>query len=139
MPPATAIRSTTVTFESPVAWTSSDVGKSYSPRQKTDWGDVNDELLRIMRLKDDWDGMGAEAPSVSLVKHCLELVRQIKEELRPPNVVRASSDGHICFEWYGDRSTIEAEVSSEWVDWIVSHPNLPVEYQRISIDKMPSE
>jgi len=75
------------------------------------WVDVTDELLDILSLQDDWDGLGASAPSKTLVRHCFDLVRILREKCSapPPDIVRPTPDGNICFGWQTDSGHLEIE------------------------------
>ncbi len=90
------------------------------------WGDVDDELLHILELDDNWDGMGAITPDKRLVAGCFEFARWLrnKADFAPPDIVRASPDGNVCLEWQWDEGCVEAEVSIDTVDWIISGPSL---------------
>ena len=81
------------------------------------WGDVTDALLDIHNLKDDWDGMGAEAISRVVVAHCSEVARGLREQNESaPVLVRPTPDGAVCFEWRDESRRIEVEISEDDID-----------------------
>ena len=44
------------------------------------WTRRTDELLQIRKLADDWDGLGAEAPSSGIVDSAIDLLKKLKAD-----------------------------------------------------------
>jgi hypothetical protein len=77
------------------------------------WGPTIDELLRLRRLRDDWDGEGAEAPAPELVDSAITLAQDLQARgWLPPERVLASVNGTIYFEWHTPHGYVELEVTS---------------------------
>ena len=95
------------------------------------WGDVSDRLLDLNQLKNNWDGMGALAPSKELVQSCGEFVRYLREESSygPPVFLTATPDGHISFEWQGPCYRLEAEITPCAIEWVLSGPAMPTRFR----------
>ena len=93
------------------------------------WGDVTDQLLDLEQLEDDWDGMGATAPTKELVQSCGKFVRLARKQpnLGPPVFVVATPDGHVSFEWQSPSGRLEAEITPEAVEWVISGPAIPTQ------------
>src|SRR5271166_2609295 len=78
---------------------------------------------------EEWDGMGALAPSEALIQSVLELIECLRVEGRSP-VTRASTtpSGTIILEWQGGGDYVEVEVvspyRSEWM--FVPHGRKPI-------------
>jgi hypothetical protein len=90
------------------------------------WERANSELLLIERLRDDWDGLGAKAPGLQVVKSAHILFRQLRrdQELPPPNAVSASPQGNIVFSWNQSGTYLEAEIpDAQRVVWLLELPN----------------
>src|SRR5438128_2349991 len=72
------------------------------PGQK--WQDILDRLNGFSGLQDDWDGLGATAPSVELLESALELARLLRQiGYEPPSSVAAGPDGTVLFNWQAGR------------------------------------
>jgi len=105
---------------------------SHSPRRS--WGNVSDELLDLYELKDDWDGLGAAAPSQGLVRICADFMRSVREKGNPPpSFVRPTPDGNICFEWQTDSERYEIEISDNFIEVIQVTPSGTTCYQHSTI------
>ncbi|MGL4464647.1 MAG: hypothetical protein ACRDD1_14875 [Planctomycetia bacterium] len=77
------------------------------------WSAVFDELLRIRKLPDDWDGEGTASPNPSLVDGAISLAQRLRSiGCPPPNRVLASVDATVYFEWHSPIDYCEIEVVS---------------------------
>ena len=77
------------------------------------WPQLIDELLRILTLKDDWDGEGTDAPAQALVGGALTLAQSLQEDgVSPADRVIAGVNGTIYFEWHTSLGYQEIEVTS---------------------------
>ena len=74
------------------------------------------QLLEIRKLEDDWDGLGAPAPSVDMVDSAIQLLRQMKSRTKPaPMRVVPGVTGCIVFEWhYPDGSYYGIEITKPY-------------------------
>jgi hypothetical protein len=85
------------------------------------WNTAIAKLHLMLSLQDDWDGMGADAPSKPIIISAIELVSQLS--LRPdivaPSRVAATPHGTVVLEWQQTAVYIEAEIvdpnTSEWM------------------------
>lgn len=106
------------------------------------WGDVTDQLLDLEQLEDDWDGMGALAPSKELVRSCGKFVRLARDQskLGTPVFVVATPDGHVSFEWQGLSLRLEAEITPDAIQWVYSGPAIPTQIKETPWEiAMPSD
>jgi hypothetical protein len=77
------------------------------------WADVIDELLRIRKLEDDWDGQGSEAPPRPLVDTAIKLAQSFQASgLRPADFAVAGVNGTVLFEWHDPADYLEIEVTA---------------------------
>ena len=75
------------------------------------WAALIDDLLALRGLKDDWDGLGAEAPHPALVDSAIKLVqRRLTGRMPPADRVIPGVNGTIFFEWHIPDSYTEIEV-----------------------------
>ena len=99
------------------------------PGQK-EWADILDRLNGFSGLQDDWDGLGAKAPSLELVGSALEfarLLRQIGHE--PPSSVAAGPDGTVLFDWQAGPLYVEAEITTPYhAEWMQVVPGQPARH-----------
>jgi len=84
------------------------------------WKQHIDDLLDIRRMEDDWDGLGAPAPSIALVDSAILLVQILKDKgCHVPDRIVAGLTGTILLEWQGQGGAyLELEVTrpqhAEW-------------------------
>ena len=77
------------------------------------WARAVDELLRIRRLEDDWDGEGTEAPHPALVDGAITLAQALRgRAVAPPDRVHAGVNATVYFEWHRPIGYCEIEVTS---------------------------
>jgi hypothetical protein len=90
-------------------------------REPDRWDQITDQLLRIRALQNDWDGMGAEAPSHELVDSSLRLAQSLRGGGQMcPSRVGAGPNGTILFEWQLGQLYVEAEITEPFVaEWMI--------------------
>ncbi len=89
------------------------------------WKERTDDLLRIRRIKHDWDGLGAEAPDSALVDSAISLLEKLRREsdLAPPTRIVATPAGTVLFEWQYDDGYEEAEIVEPYrAEWMLERP-----------------
>lgn len=93
-------------------------------RQADQWERIFRELEAIGNLQDDWDGLGATAPSAPLVESAVGLVRVLRAGgYGPPSSVAAGPDGTILFNWQNEAGYLGAEVTKPYhVEWMQVAP-----------------
>jgi hypothetical protein len=100
------------------------------------WGELIDELLRIRKFEDNWDGEGCEAPHSSIVDGAIKLAQVFQsKEFIPANRVIAGVNGTVFFEWHVPLGYLELEVfSSDEAEsrWVPKGSD-SIEVDRISI------
>lgn len=103
-------RSRTVAEEQPVTARLRERMQEFGQTQG--WSSIIESLESIEALHDDWDGLGASAPSGEVLLTAVVLVHFWMENKKaPPSRVVASTAGTIVFEWQGtDGSFAEFEV-----------------------------
>jgi hypothetical protein len=75
------------------------------------WSERLDDLLDIRCLEDDWDGLGARAPSLALVDSAIQLAQELRQLgcISPSRIV-PGVNGTVLFEWQADGVYWEIEV-----------------------------
>jgi hypothetical protein len=74
------------------------------------WESTIQKILEFQNLRDDWDGLGAVAPSAELLQSAIRLAYLFHEkQIDPPHCVIPGLDGSVNFEWQAPDGTI-AEV-----------------------------
>ena len=78
------------------------------------WREQVEDFIRraLLECHADWDGMGADAPTVAAAESILRIVKQLPPTLEPLPEVLVTSDGGFCLEWAdadGVALTIEAQ------------------------------
>lgn len=99
--------------------------------QTDEWNTTIQRLESIQALRDDWDGLGGQAPSSELFLTAVVLVHFWMENKKaPPTRVVASTAGTIIFEWQGtDGSYAEFEVDRPMhADIMLKLPGRPTEH-----------
>ncbi len=76
------------------------------------WGAAVDDLLRLRKLTDDWDGQGSSAPGSAVVDAAITLAQQFRASWPLPGRVHAGVNGTVCFEWFTPLGYIEVEVTA---------------------------
>ncbi len=96
------------------------------------WAQCVDDLLAVRRLKDDWDGLGAQAPAGDLVDSAIDLLQILmnQDELPPPTRIVATPTGTVLFEWQMDCVYLEGEITEPYhADWMLEHPRGCIEHE----------
>ena len=74
------------------------------------WGPIIQKIATFQDYGDDWDGLGAIAPSCKLLESAMGLAYLFFEKgVPPPRCVVLGLDGSVNFEWQNPDGTI-AEV-----------------------------
>jgi hypothetical protein len=89
------------------------------PPSRDAWRRVVRALEPIRRLQDDWDGLGAAAPSAELVESAIQLTNCLEWADYPtPTTVAPTPAGTILFTWDGP-VYLELEVTSPYrAEWM---------------------
>lgn len=84
---------------------------------------IND-LYRIMSLSEDWDGLGAVAPSPLALRAAIELLEQlVSDDVPPPDRVLPTPMGAILIEWQRKEAYLEATVTRTGaIEWMLESP-----------------
>ena len=84
------------------------------------WNRILSELDNIRNLQDDWDGLGAKAPSAPLVESAVEMARILRAVgSAPPTSVVTGPDGTVLFNWQDELVYLDAEVTRPYfVEWM---------------------
>jgi len=86
------------------------------------WIDRENDLKAIRSYRDDWDGMGASAPSPQLVDAAIRILKKIQYDgsLSAPSAVSGTPLGCITLEWrFSDGRYLEAElIDPQHIEWM---------------------
>jgi hypothetical protein len=64
------------------------------------WTAVVHKLIGFQDVGHDWDGFGAKAPSLDVLKSAISLAYLLSDKgMEPPSGVMHSADGTVVFEW----------------------------------------
>lgn len=87
-----------------------------------DWSERIDELLEIRQLENDWDGLGAKAPSTALLDSALQLAEMLRSQApgeevptplgQAPSRIVPGRAGAVIFEWQVDDACWELEITA---------------------------
>lgn len=105
-----------------------EASKARDRRFKKAWDERTDDLLRIRMLKDDWDGLDAEAPDAALVDSAIDLFKMLRNEGRvlPPTRIVAGPTGTVVFEWQVEDTYLEAEIIRPFrAEWMLKQAGQP--------------
>lgn len=83
------------------------------------WRRVILALEPLRRLRDNWDGLGAAAPSVAMVDSAIDLASSLDQaDQRAPTSVAPTPAGTILFTW-DDAEYLEIEIRSPYyAEWM---------------------
>ena len=87
----------------------------------SEWKKAIRKIHRMLALRDDWDGLGAKAPSSATVDHAIRVARAKlnTRDYPAPTRVIATPAGTIGLEWQKGPVYTEAEVGgSNQSDWM---------------------
>jgi ribosomal protein L30/L7E len=85
------------------------------------WEQVIDSLYKMFLLKNDWDGMGADAPYLDVIASAIELMERVRSRhgWPPPSRAVATSNGSVILEWQTPRKSLDIEIErpghAEWM------------------------
>ena len=84
------------------------------------WDQVIEQLNAMMSLEDDWDGLGAEAPSREIIIGAIDLAELFRSRgYPPPTRVAATPSATAGLEWQEPPVYLEVEIiardRSEWI------------------------
>jgi hypothetical protein len=76
------------------------------------WEPAVRKIMEFQHLGDDWDGLGAKAPSRELLQSAIGLAYLLAEKgVDPPHCVVPGLDGSVNLEWqYPDGTVTEVEL-----------------------------
>src|SRR5262249_51228524 len=91
------------------------------------WDHVIEQLKTMMSLEDDWDGMGAEAPSREMMVSAIDLAEVFRSRgYPPPTRVAATPSATVGLEWQEPPVYLEVEIitpdRTEWMQIIEGMP-----------------
>ena len=89
------------------------------------WVRVVRSLQALASLRDNWDGLGAIAPSLAVVRTAVDVAeRQRDGEMGLPATAVATPAGTILFGWEEGQNYLEIEViSPTLVEWMTVDQN----------------
>jgi hypothetical protein len=96
------------------------------------WLERRLELATMRKLARDWDGLGAEAPDLTVIDRADHFLRMLQERdpANPPMRVVLSADSSIAFEWVRESRFIQAEITeAAEVEWLIATPGMETEFQ----------
>jgi hypothetical protein len=96
-----------------------------------DWEEVIDEIVALQSLGDDWDGLGAIAPTPELLASAIGLATLLqKDGMDAPARAVAGTDGTVLLEWQAvDGSYCEVEVDRPFhADVMLVLPGQPAKH-----------
>lgn len=121
---------------SPVELENGALSTNQSRREREQWDQIVDDLLGMRALQNDWDGMGAEAPSSELVESSLRFAQTLRCKGFPcPSRVGAGPNGTVLFEWQLEPMYLEAEITQPGLaEWMQIVPGQPPRHWEISFE-----
>ena len=98
--------------------------------QRRSWEEAIARAEALRNLETDWNGQGSEAPNPADVDVCIRLLTAVRSagRLPPPVFVSAASDGAVCVEWHRDEVRLEAEITTECVEWMLADGKRPAKF-----------
>jgi acyl carrier protein phosphodiesterase len=93
------------------------------------WSQAEQRLEEFVFLEDDWDGAGAEPPSLDALRATVEFLQQLFErDESPPTALSPTALGSIVLEWRLSDGYLEAEISGRnLIGWMRKDPNGSIE------------
>ena len=100
------------------------------------WDQITDNLLGMLTLKNDWDGLGAEAPSREIVESSIRLAESLRRTgFLCPSRVGAGPNGTILFEWQLGPVYVEAEITQPLLaEWMILESGLPPRHWEVTFE-----
>jgi hypothetical protein len=99
------------------------------------------KLVDFQHLGENWDGLGAQAPSHELLASATGLAYTLHEQgLDRPNCVVAGVDGSITFEWHDANGTYtEVEIVRPlFAEVMMIEPGQPPRHWTLPTEQTPS-
>ena len=76
------------------------------------WSSIRKVIESFRELEEDWDGLGAKAPSEEIIRSAEFLVQSLRHGGLPaPSRVVPGLEGAVIFEWQDQSTYLEIEVS----------------------------
>lgn len=101
------------------------------------WQPTIRRIVDFQNLGNNWDGLGAEAPSPEVLQSAIGLAYCFMENgLSPPDAVVAGLDGSVSFEWQpADGSFIEVLVDAPLhAEGMIIEPGKPAQHWTLPTD-----
>jgi len=120
-----------------VSLLSADRSRNELPGNAGPWEPIVRKIVEFQHLGDDWDGLGAVAPSRELLESAIGLAYLLSENgVAPPRCVVAGLDGSVNLEWQESDGTIaEVEIDRPLhADVMVSEPGKPPVFWTLPTD-----
>lgn len=95
------------------------------------WRDRDFELASIRELGQNWDGYGADAPSVALMDAAALFLAVCKDinYTNPPVRIALSASGFLSVDWLYGNTLVRAEIqNSNEIEWMKATPGQPTEF-----------
>ena len=84
------------------------------------WCEMLSDLVGMRNLQNDWDGLGAVAPSPDLLESSIEWARHLQwRGQSAPSSVFAGPNGTILFNWQDENGYLDAELTEpHHIQWM---------------------
>jgi hypothetical protein len=95
------------------------------------WEPAVQKIVEFQHLGDNWDGLGAKAPTRELLASAIGLAYVFYEKrVDPPHCVVAGLDGSVNLEWqYPDGTIVEVEIDRPFhAEVMVIEPGQPARH-----------
>jgi hypothetical protein len=95
------------------------------------WEPAVQKIVEFQHLGDDWDGLGARAPSRELLESAIGLAYLFYERgVAPPHCVVPGLDGSVNLEWQdADGTIVEVEIDAPFsAEVMIIEPGLPTRH-----------
>jgi hypothetical protein len=102
------------------------------------WETAIDEVVAMQHLDDDWDGLGAKAPSRVLLESAIALAYVLLEKgTDPPTRAVPGLEGTVLLEWqFPDGSYGEIEVTGQrQAEVMLKEPGKPARHWALPSDQ----
>lgn len=91
------------------------------------WAYVIRSVQGLENLQDDWDGQGAEAPSLAIIRAAIRVAENFQKSCeQPPVTAVATPAGTVLFTWEDQSSYFEFEIASpDRLEWMQKEQGKP--------------
>ena len=105
------------------------------------WANIFEAVRKISALADNWDGLGAEAPSPAVQSSAVEFAHALRRcGYAAPSSVVASPDGTVLFMWRGEFFYRDAEITEpHHAEWMQIIPGQSPTHWREWVPAVPSQ